>query len=100
MSKTDFVVMAEFKVKPGKMSEFLAVAREDALHSVRDEAGCQQFDVTCLQDESDRVVLYEVYDSRAAFDAHLETPHLARFRQALPDLTVESYARFADRHYP
>jgi len=100
MSKSDFVVIAEFKVKPGKMSAFLEVARDDALHSVRDEVGCQQFDVTCLQDESDVVVLYEVYDSRAAFDTHRETPHLARFRQALPDLIVESHVRFADRHYP
>ena len=35
------------------------------------------------------VVFYEVYDDRAAFDAHLETPHLARFRDGFPALIEE-----------
>ena len=47
------------------------------------------------------MVFYEVYDSRAAFEAHLETPHLARFRDAFPPLIVEEKAvRFAERRHP
>jgi len=100
MSQSAFVVIAEFKIKPGEMTAFLAVARDDALHSVQDEAGCRQFDVTCLQDEDDTVVLYEVYDSREAFESHLKTPHLERFRQAIPALIVDKHVRFATKHYP
>lgn len=83
-----FVVIAEFEVKPGLMPAFLAAALDDARHSVADEPGCRQFDVV-RPDEGDRVLFYEVYDSRAAFDAHLETPHLARFRAAFPSLIAE-----------
>lgn len=96
-----FVVIAEFQVKPGKMDEFLVAARDDAAHSVADEPGCWQFDVICPQASDDTVVFYEVYESRAAFDAHLETPHLARFREAFPTLIIEERpVRFSDRQYP
>ncbi|MET3356582.1 UNVERIFIED_ORG: quinol monooxygenase YgiN [Xanthobacter viscosus] len=80
-----FVVIAEFDVEPARLADFLAVARDDAAHSVVDEPGCQQFEVTVLEGAS-TVVFFEVYDDRAAFDAHLETPHLARFRDAFPAL--------------
>jgi quinol monooxygenase YgiN len=34
-------------------------------------------------------MFYEVYDDQAAFDAHLATPHLARFRAGFPDCVAE-----------
>jgi quinol monooxygenase YgiN len=101
MSASAFIVIAEFQVKPGKMPAFLEAARDDASHSVADEPGCRQFDVIFPEGSEDTVVFYEVYDSRAAFDAHLETPHLERFRQAFPALIVEERpVRFSRRDYP
>ncbi|MFK7944291.1 MAG: putative quinol monooxygenase [Paracoccaceae bacterium] len=43
------------------------------------EPGCQRFDV--WQDPADpaRVCLYEVYNDRAAFDAHLVSAHFKAF---------------------
>ena len=90
-----FVVLAEFQVKPGRLAEFLALAREDASHSLRDEPGCRRFDVTLLEGGEDRVLFYEIYDDRAAFDAHLATPHLARFRAGFPALAEQRPVRFA-----
>eukprot|EP01031_Cornospumella_fuschlensis_P016542 gene16542-20219_t len=73
-------------VKPACLDQFLALAREDASHSLRDEPGCRRFDVTVLQGVENRVLFYEIYDDRAAFEAHLSTPHLARFRAGFPAL--------------
>lgn len=96
-----FVVIPEFQVKPGCMEAFLAAAVDDARHSVADEPGCQQFDVVRPEGSEDIVVFYEVYDSRAAFEAHLATPHLERFRTAFPSLIIEERpVRFAERHHP
>jgi quinol monooxygenase YgiN len=96
-----FVVIAEFEVKPDRLEAFLAAARDDAACSVRDEAGCRQFDVVLPDAQSRNVVFYEVYDSREAFDRHLETPHLARFRAAFPALIVrELPVRFGRRDFP
>ena len=33
-------------------------------------------------------MLYEVYDDEAAFDAHLQTPHLRAFRDGIEALVV------------
>ncbi len=64
--------------------------------SVADEPGCRQFDIVQLEATSNAVLFYEVYDNRAAFDAHLETPHLGRFRAGFPALIVaERPVRFA-----
>lgn len=96
-----FVVIAEFKVKKGRMEAFLEAAHDDARHSLKDEPGCRQFDVVQPHGQEDAVVFYEVYDSREAFDAHLATPHLARFREAFPPLIIEERpVRFALRSHP
>jgi quinol monooxygenase YgiN len=93
-----FVVIAEFTVKPGAMPAFLALAHDDARLSVAHEPGCLAFDVAVAQDDPGAVVFYEVYDDRAAFDAHLQTPHLARFRAGFPALIVaERAVRFLER---
>ncbi|WP_207481817.1 putative quinol monooxygenase [Arenibaculum pallidiluteum] len=100
-----FVVIAEFVVKPGRMAEFLDAALDDARASLRDEPGCRQFDVIRPETQpggfGDTVVFYEVYDNREAFDTHLQTAHLARFREAFPPLVeTERPVRFAERVHP
>jgi quinol monooxygenase YgiN len=83
-----FVIIAEFEVKPDRLERFLELARTDASQSVANEPGCHQFDVTLDREQPNRVVLYEVYEDAAAFDAHLETPHLKAFRAGIEDLIV------------
>lgn len=91
-AKTDepaFVVIAEFRVKAGAMAAFLAAAEDDARHSLAGEPTCRRFDVVQVDGDGDTVLFFEVYDDRAAFNAHLKTPHVARFRAAFPPLVVE-----------
>lgn len=96
-----FVVVPEFRVKPGTLADFLEAAMDDARHSLADEAGCRQFDIVCPENSPDVVIFYEVYDDRAAFEAHLRTPHLKRFQEAMSTLKVEeTVVRFACRKYP
>lgn len=87
------VIIAEFQVKPGKLESFLELAADDAQHSVADEPGCRQFTVTVDREQTDRVLLFEVYDDEAAFDAHLETPHLQAFRTGIEDLVISRHIR-------
>jgi len=87
------VIIAEFEVKPGKLAAFLELAEVDARRSVADEPGCRQFTVTVDREPPDRVVLFEVYDDEAAFDAHLETPHLKAFRAGIEPLIVSRHIR-------
>lgn len=92
-----FVVLPEFVVEAENLDAFLKASRDDAEASKANEEGCQQFDVIVdIETTPIRVMFYEVYDDRAAFDHHLQTPHLARFRAAL-HLVQEGPVRFFDR---
>lgn len=88
-----FVIVAEFEVRPDAIDAFLEAAVADASASLADEPGCRQFDVTRSTDAPNRVLLYEVYDSEAAFDAHLEMPHLKAFRDRIEPLVVSRQVR-------
>jgi len=74
------VLVVKFQLKSEFREQFLKLALDDAHGSSHDEAGCFQFDV--LQDEADpnRIYFYEVYADEAAFEAHTQTPHYARYR--------------------
>ena len=88
-----FVIVAEFEVRPDAIGTFLEAAIADASASVANEPGCRQFDVTRSREEPSRVLLYEVYDSAAAFDAHLEMPHLKAFRDRIEPLVLSRQVR-------
>ena len=84
-----YAIWVSVRVKPEKREQFLSVIEDDSICSVRDEPGCVRFDV--LQDQSDpnRYYFYEVYHDEAAFQAHTQTPHLARWRAAAAEVLEE-----------
>ena len=84
-----FVIIVDFRLKPGTYDRFRALIVENAGASVRDEPGCRRFDVVVPEGETDRIVLYEIYDDAAAFAAHLATPHFAVFDKASAPLIAD-----------
>jgi quinol monooxygenase YgiN len=75
-------ILVEFVARP----DCIAAARElilaNAEASLREEPGCLRFDVLVASDLPQRFVLYEIYDSAAAFQAHLKTRHFEAFSAA------------------
>jgi (4S)-4-hydroxy-5-phosphonooxypentane-2,3-dione isomerase len=84
-----FVILVDFKIKPGQMAAFRRLIDDNARASVKHEPGCSRFDVCASRKDADRVLLYEIYDDRAAFDAHLKTKHFAVFNDASAPLVAE-----------
>jgi autoinducer 2-degrading protein len=84
-----FALVVSLKVKPDLRDTFLAAAEDDSICSVRDEPGCLRFDV--LQDNTDpnHFYYYEVYQDEAAFQAHGQAPHYARWRAAAAEVLAE-----------
>lgn len=86
-----FVVVVRFRVAPGAQEEFLLRIRHNAAASVAKEPGCRRFDVlTHASGAANEVVLYEIYDDEAAFDAHLHTPHFAAFRSTTEAIVLSA----------
>ena len=85
------VVHVHVHVTPGEVETFLAETRRNAAASLQ-EPGVRRFDV--LQDEGDpaHVVLTEVYVDQAAADAHKQTPHYARWRDAVAGMMAQPRA--------
>ena len=88
-----FVVCVEFEIMPRHLDDFLVAMRKNAEQPHALEAGCQQFDVCADPDAPHHIFLYEIYDDRAAFDAHLASPHFRHFDQATRDMVASKTVR-------
>ena len=88
-----FVVTVDFTAAESRAEALLAALRENAAHSLADEPGCRRFDVCRTEGAAGRFFLYEIYDDRAAFDAHRATAHYAAFTEATRDLVAEKTVR-------
>jgi quinol monooxygenase YgiN len=75
-------LLVTFKIKPEHRERFIKAAEDDSICSMRDEPGCLRFEV--YEDQSDPNGFYflEVYRDEAAFQAHQQTPHYARWLEA------------------
>ncbi|MCR8726063.1 putative quinol monooxygenase [Frigidibacter sp. ROC022] len=92
-----FAVVVTFQIVPGQMPAFLPLMLANARASLTAEDGCHQFDVATDPERPDEVFLYELYTDKAAFDAHLDSPHFAEFNAGTAAMiagkTVATYAQ-------
>src|SRR5690349_4403720 len=95
-----FVVTVEFVVKPEFVDDFMPAMIENARTSLRNEAGCSQFDVCVLPTDRAQIFLYEIYDDRAAFDVHLASPHFKAFDAKVADWVATKTVRLYERVEP
>ena len=77
-----YVVTVLFEPKPERVEAFRAAMLANAKVSRETEPGCRQFDVCVDASRPGVAFLYELYDDRAAFDAHLASPHFKAFAAA------------------
>ena len=84
-----YVVLVRIKVKPPALEKFLEEMLLNARSSLADEKGCSQFDVCQDTSQPNHIYLYEVYEDEKAFQAHLQTSHYLRWREAVKDFLDE-----------
>jgi autoinducer 2-degrading protein len=91
-----YVIFVDFRLKPGAKHEFRRLIDANARESCRTEPGCQRFDVLELPSEADRILLYEIYDDRAAFENHLKTSHYDLFNRRSAEHVAEKQVKICD----
>lgn len=93
------IVHVFVRVKPGHEADFEQASLENARASLT-EPGVARFDVIRQQDDPARFVLVEVYRSPDAAAAHKETPHYARWRDAVAAWMAEprSSVKYVNLH--
>lgn len=86
--EVSYVITVEFILMPGAMTKFRSLIDENAQNSIDLEPGCQRFDVLVPQTSDDRIFLYEIYDDKLAFDAHLKSAHFLSFNEKSASLVM------------
>jgi autoinducer 2-degrading protein len=76
------------RVKPESRQAFIEASLENARSTI-EEPGNLRFDVIQQVDDPDRFLLYEVYRDEAGMNAHKETAHYARWRDAVAPWMAE-----------
>lgn len=88
-----FVVVVDIEITEGSVDAFMEHMMRQARTSLKEEIGCHAFDVCVAPENPHRIMLYEVYTDRDAFDAHLSAPYFGRFDTAVQPLMVSKTVR-------
>lgn len=89
-----FCVAVTFEIEPSAFKTFVSRVKQQAEDSLTLEPLCHRFDVLIADDLSARVFLYELYENRDAFDAHLRSPHFLAFDRDVGPSVVEKKVHF------
>jgi quinol monooxygenase YgiN len=92
-----YVVTVEFELHADHAFEFARLIGENARISATTEQGCRQFDVCRDPKDSTYIFLYEVYNDRAAFEAHLATEHFKTFDRNSGQMVLNKKVRLLER---
>ena len=95
-----YTVTVEFVAKASHVEPFRTAMIENATASRAREPGCRQFDVAVDPADPSTIFLYELYDDRAAFDAHLATAHYREFDALTRDWIERKIVRIFTRIDP
>lgn len=92
----EIAVVAIAQVKPGQEN-----AAEHAIRPcvapTRKEDGCHLYTIHTDLDQTGRFVFIERWASRAALDAHMQTPHFLAMAKALESLLAKPFEVFITR---
>ncbi len=94
-----YVVVAQFRVCPGKENEFENLIGSHARRSREEEEGCWNFDASRHLDDAQLFLLYEVYRDEDAYGVHRANPrHAALIAAVTPLLVKRDDQIFWSRH--
>ncbi|WDR05299.1 antibiotic biosynthesis monooxygenase [Devosia rhodophyticola] len=72
-------VVATLQIELGALEPFVNAACP-CIEATRAEPGCIHYDLCASVTDPERVVFVERWNSRAALDAHLASPHMLEFK--------------------
>jgi quinol monooxygenase YgiN len=76
------VRIAELEIDPAQLDSYKRILAEEQEASVRLEPGVLMLHSVALAERPTSVRLLEVYASRAAYEAHIRSPHFLRYKSA------------------
>lgn len=89
------LVAGHIRLDPARRDAAIAAARE-VMEATRREPGCVAYTFSADLGDPGLFHLFEEWESQEALDAHFQTPHMARFQQAMGgfgirEMSVQKY---------
>lgn len=82
MAGEQLIRIAELEIDPAQLDDYLTFLTEEIAASIALEPGVLMLHAVSLQTAPHHIRLLEVYASRAAYQAHIETPHFLHYKSA------------------
>jgi quinol monooxygenase YgiN len=80
----NLVLQVSIRIKPENVERFMPMLMENA-RAARQEPGCRQFEVLVDPEDRTRVMLFEVYEDKGAFEIHQQGAAFKRYMaEAVP----------------
>jgi len=80
-----YYIVATIYPKPGK-ADALKTEILNNIPNVRQEKGCLRYDLHVLKNGGGQFMFYEIWEDKAAFEAHGTAPHMMAYRERIKDL--------------
>jgi quinol monooxygenase YgiN len=74
------VRMAELEIDPAQLEEYIALLTEEIETSVAKEPGVLMLHAVSIKNAPEKIRILEVYASRQAYEAHIQTPHFVKYK--------------------
>jgi len=85
-SSRPVVRLAELEIDPAQLDSYKAFLREEIETSIRVEPGVLTLYAVSLQGQPVQIRIFEMYADRAAYEAHLKTPHFLKYKTGTQDM--------------
>ncbi len=82
------VRIAEVEVHPAQIDAYKAILAEEQEASVRSEPGVLMLHSVAIADHPTSIRLLEVYASRAAYEAHVRSPHFLKYKTSTEKMVL------------
>jgi quinol monooxygenase YgiN len=80
-TKSDMMVrISEIEILPEYLDEYNSILKEEASASVKKEPGVLAIFPMSQKETPTQVRIIEIYDDKAAYQAHLQTPHFQHYK--------------------
>jgi quinol monooxygenase YgiN len=89
MAGKEVVVLARFKARQGK-EDLVRQELAALLAPTRTEPGCKYYECHEVSGVPEDFVFYEIWESQAALDEHLQQPHLQALLGKVEELFAEA----------
>ena len=81
-----YIRIAEIEIDAARVDEYTAAVKDEIESSISSEPGVLALYAVHDKHDAARVRVFEIYADEAAYQAHLRTPHFAKYKAAVQDI--------------